>query len=443
MREQDNNAKMARTSDQLAELIAGRYVDRETGKVIQVPTRSLVIADTIAGSEADLVAELGFGRRLAVLSDPDTHSALGARVERALTGRFEVESLQLRAAPKPDSATVERVRQGAASADALIAVGSGTINDLAKYASALDGKPYAVFATAPSMNGFTSLTASITVHGHKKTIPAHAPAGAFFDLTVLAAAPERLIRAGLGDSICRTTAQWDWLLSHLLLGTDYRELPFELLRDDEPELLAQTRALVRGDIGAMRALVRTLVLSGTGTAIVGISAPASQAEHLVSHYIDMLEPAGRPAVFHGEQVGVATLAIARLQERMLERALTLQPDRITDAELRARYGSELGASISSEFSSKRLGREEVDALNHRLERDWNTIRERLAAVMLGPARIEAALRSTGAPTNPQAIHLKRSFFEEAIVHAREIRNRYTVLDLAAQADRLDTLVPTL
>ena len=33
--------------------------------------------------------------------------------------------------------------------DALIAIGSGTINDLCKYASAQDGKPYAVFATAP------------------------------------------------------------------------------------------------------------------------------------------------------------------------------------------------------------------------------------------------------------------------------------------------------
>ena len=68
-----------------------------------------------------------------------------------------------------------------APADALIAVGSGTINDLCKYASALDRKPYVVFGTAPSMNGYTSVNAAITVGGLKKSLTAQAPAGAFLD----------------------------------------------------------------------------------------------------------------------------------------------------------------------------------------------------------------------------------------------------------------------
>ena len=40
---------------------------------------------------------------------------------------------------------------------------------------------------------------------------------------MLAAAPPRLIRAGLGDSACRSTAQADWLLSHMLLDRPYRQ----------------------------------------------------------------------------------------------------------------------------------------------------------------------------------------------------------------------------
>ncbi len=138
---------------------------------------------------------------------------LGGRVEKALAGRYEITSLVLPANSAADDATVARLRAGAGPVDAYVAIGSGTINDLTKYASALEGKPYCVFATAPSMNGYVSLTASITVHGHKLTLPAQAPSGAFFDLGVLADAPARMIRAGLGDSICRTTAQADWLLS--------------------------------------------------------------------------------------------------------------------------------------------------------------------------------------------------------------------------------------
>lgn len=430
-------------ADPLEALLAGRYRDPQTGELVGVTTRALAIEPSLAGSEAELVAGLGFGKTLAVISDPNTSAALGARVTRALSGRFTVLSIALPHNPEPDAETVERLRLASASADALIAVGSGTINDLAKYASALDGKPYAVFATAPSMNGFTSLTASITVDGHKKTLPAHAPAGAFFDLEVLAAAPVRLIRSGLGDSICRATAQWDWLLSHLLLGTPYRELPFALLADDEPDLVAHAADLLGGDLGVMRRLVRTLLLSGFGTAIVGSSAPASQAEHLVSHYLDMLGPSSRPPVFHGEQIGVTTLSIARLQEVMLDAPPVLVADRETEAEFVARYGDHLGHSTWAEFAEKRLTVERADELNHRITTNWQKFVAHAHAITLPSAQIHAALTAAGAPTTPEAIHLDRTFYEGALTHARDIRNRYTVLDLAAASGRLTGLIPRL
>lgn len=431
-------------ADPLEALLDGRYRDPDTGASIGVKTRALAIEPSLAGSEAELVVRLGFGRTLAVLSDPDTHAALGARIERALASRFTVEPILLPRTPEPDAETVERVRAASASADSLIAVGSGTINDLAKYAGALDGKPYAVFATAPSMNGFTSLTASITVDGHKKTLPAQAPAGAFFDLEVLAAAPARLIRAGVGDSICRATAQWDWLLSHRLLGTPYRELPFALLAGDEPDLIAHAGDLLGGDLEVMRRLVRTLVLSGFGTAIVGSSAPASQGEHLVSHYLDMLGPADRPIVFHGEQIAVTTLSMARLQEAMLEGPPpVLTADSASENEFITRYGYHLGQSTWTEFAEKGLSAERADELNHAIAANWQNFVAEASKIALSSARIHAVLTAAGAPTTPEEIHLDRPFYEHALTHAREIRNRYTVLDVAAASGRLAGLVPRL
>jgi glycerol-1-phosphate dehydrogenase [NAD(P)+] len=429
--------------DPIEALLEGTYIDRETGRATSVPTRSLVVADSLAGREVDLVAALGFGRKLAVVSDPATNDVLGRRVETALAGKFDVQTIRLPADPYPDDDAVARIRAATASADALIAVGSGTVNDLTKYASALDGKPYAVFATAPSMNGYTSLTASISQHGHKLTLPAQAPAGAFFDLTVLAAAPRRMIRAGLGDSVCRATAQTDWLMSHLLLDTPYHQLPYDLIAAEEPLLLDMAGDLVAGSIEAMRVLVRTLILSGLGTAIVGSSAPASQAEHLVSHYIDMLAPKTRPNVFHGEQVGVTTLSIARLQEDLLASPPLLAPDTITESDVIAHFGQELGRSVWPELAAKLLDERKADNLNQRIATQWNGISERLAKTFLSPARIEAVLLAAGAPTTPREIHLDRGFYEAAILHGREIRNRYTVLDAMAANGRLAKHLPTL
>ena len=83
------------------------------------------------------------------------------------------------------------------------------------------------------MNGYTSASAAITEDGPEEVASATAPRGVFLDLDVMAAAPRRLIAAGFGDSMCRPTAQTDWLMSHLLRGTPYRETPFTLLGDDE------------------------------------------------------------------------------------------------------------------------------------------------------------------------------------------------------------------
>jgi glycerol-1-phosphate dehydrogenase [NAD(P)+] len=431
-------------ADPLAALLAGTFRDPENGQPVAIQTRSLVIAKSLAGAERELVDQLGFGRRLAVVSDATTHDVLGARVERALAGRYDVASVVLPSGPHPDEATVAALRKETARADALIAVGSGTLNDLCKFASAADGKPYAVFATAPSMNGYVSLNAAITEHGHKKSLPAQAPRGAFFDLKILSAAPARMIRSGVGDGLCRPTSQADWLLAHLLLDTPYRELPYALLEADEPALLDSVEALMAGDAEAMDRLVRVLVLSGLGTAIYGSSLPASQGEHLISHYIDMFAPADRAFVFHGEQVGVTTLSMVRLQERMLEGPPPmLREDTTSEAVFVSRYGDEIGRSCWQEFEQKRLDVKKADSLNHRLAADWDRIRSRIAAVSAPSAFLERVLKRISAPTTPEEISCERRFYEEAIKRSREIRNRCTFLDLAANSGVLERLAPAL
>ena len=428
----------------LARLVEGRYPDPDGGGVLRVSTRAVVIADSLAGDEAELVRRLALGRTFAVVSDPVTHGVLGARVERALGAIGAVTSLVLPGQPHADEATAAEVERAAAHADAFVAVGSGTITDLSKYAAARAGKPCVTFGTAPSMNGYTSPSAAITVDGLKKSLPAVAPVGVFLDLGVLAAAPARLIRAGLGDSLCRPTAQADWLLAHLLRGEPYRAAPFALLAEDEPGLLADADALVRGDRAAVARLARTLVLSGFGMAICGGSYPASQGEHLISHYADMLgAPDWRPS-FHGEQVGVTTLAMAALQEEILAGpAPRIGPTRADEPALVRHFGPALGPACWRELARKRLDAEAAETLTHRLAGEWETIRSRLRAVTRPAGELRGALARAGAPLTPEALGWPRAFFRDAVLHAREIRSRWTFLDLAADTGRLDAFAAAL
>ncbi len=436
----DADGLSAGVPDPLGELLAGRWRDPASGLPIDVPVRAIAIEESLAGIEAELVGALALGSRFAVVSDATTQHVLGERVARAIASLGSIESIVLDATPHPDLASVARLRAATATADALVAVGSGTINDLCKYVAARAGKPYVVFATAPSMNGYTSMNAAITVDGHKKTLAATAPQGVFIDLGVFAAAPLRMIQSGLGDSLCRSTAQADWLLSKHLRGTPYREAPFALLAADEALLLDAPEALIGGDLDAMRVLARTLVLSGLGMTICGGSYPASQGEHLISHYIDMFAPAGRAAYFHGEQIAVATLTMAQIQEAMLS---DLPPrasaGSTTREDLLQHFGNEIGEACWDEYAAKRLSVEQAEAFSARIAERWNDVVAMLGRTMIPSATLADVMTRAGCPQTPGAIGATAKFYRRAVRDARFLRNRYTFLDLAGDAGRLAVL----
>ena len=101
---------------------------------------------------------------------------------------------------RPSPWSRERTRH----ADGVVAVGSGVLIDSCKHATFQDGRRYAMFGTAASMNGYAASTASVTLaNGYKTSLPSHAPRGIFLDLEVSAEAPTWLSAAGLGDSLCR------------------------------------------------------------------------------------------------------------------------------------------------------------------------------------------------------------------------------------------------
>lgn len=423
----------------LRQLLTGTYRDPDTGELLHVPMKALVIEPTLAGREAELVKALDLPKPFAILSDDDTHAALAHRVEPALASLGEIIPIRLGKRPHPDDETAARVMRAGERAGSYIAVGSGSICDLAKYSAAKQGKRCAVFGTAPSMNGYTSVNAAITVHGHKKSLAAISPDGVFIDLDVLAKAPKRLIQAGFGDAICRSTAQVDWLLSSRLFGQTYRKAPFAFIADLENQLVADPGALLRGDRAALSCLIRILLLSGFGMTICGGSYPASQGEHLISHHVEMMPPEGWEPALHGEQIAVTTVVMAKLQDQLLARDTPplLEPSKLSIGALKSHFGDEVGAACWQDIQPKLTDASRAARLNERLQAIWPVLKSEIELVRRSSGAIDKALAQVEAPRRYPAIGLSRSFFKNAILHAREIRNRYTFLDLAADSGLLE------
>ncbi|TCQ22943.1 iron-containing alcohol dehydrogenase [Rhizobium sp. PP-CC-3G-465] len=417
------------------DIVEGKWTNPETGKLARVPYESIVIDESLDGREADLVAGLGLGERFTVVTDTNTWDAMGSRVASALRDLGPVKTVVLDH-PHADMGHAEDLRQKLHGADAVIAVGSGTINDLCKFVTAKAGKRYAVFGTAASMNGYTSTTASITLEsGLKVSLPSQGPAGFFVDLGVSARAPRHLSASGFADCLVRSVAQVDWWMSHRLLSTLYSAVPYIIQEKDEEELNARAAGIAAGDIAANGYLHRVLTLCGLGVSFTGMSNHGSMGEHQISHYIDCFAGEDHPGTLHGQQVGVATLTMARLQRHFLdsETAPVIRPTRIDPADMARRMGPDIAAQCFEELKGKIFDERGAARINETFAELWPTLRGELNAFALPVAEMERLLSDAGGPMTSQDLGLPVARYREAVIHSREMRNRYSFLDVAADA----------
>ena len=424
----------------ISEVVAGRWKDPATNKAATVPFETIRIEESLDGGEADVLAPLKLGKRLAVVSDVNTNEAMGRRVAKHLRPLGTIDELVLPGNLHCDEAAIAMVQDKTRHADAIVAVGSGALSDTCKYASFKDGRKFATFGTAASMNGYAASTASVTLaNGYKTSLPAHAPRGIFLDLKVSASAPHWLSAAGLGDSLCRPTAQVEWWASHRLFDTFYSGIPYTLIGGDEPQMIKHAAGLAKHDIAANGHLHRVLTLCGLGVCFTGVSHHGSMGEHQVSHWIDMFAGSAHPGTTHGQQVGVASLAIARLHHQLLglDRPPLIKATHISEAEFVARYGLDVGRMCYAEAKKKSFDRAGAEAFNRKLADLWPELQHELRPMLMDPAVMKATIAAAGGPTTATELGLPRKLWRDAMKFARDVRNRWSFLDLADDAGLLD------
>jgi glycerol-1-phosphate dehydrogenase [NAD(P)+] len=162
-------------------------------------------------------------------------------------------------------------------------------------------------------------------------------------------------------------------------------------------------------------------------------------EHQVSHWLDMFAGPAHPGTTHGQQVGAASLAIARLQCELLalDRPPKIAPTRISLDDFVSRYGKSIGPMCYAEAKKKSFDAEGAARFNDRLAELWPRLRAELAPFVMDPTAMKATLAAAGGPTTASELGFPRKLWRDAMKHARDIRNRWSFLDLADDAGLLD------
>ncbi len=409
-----------------------------------LPTYEVCIGRGILADSAEVFSRwLPADGNWAVVMDEHTKAAAGDAVVAQLPNATPVvlDPLPGWEHVTPHDTMVDRLADLVEGCSALVAVGSGTINDLCKTVAFRQDKLYAAVATAPSMNGYTSALSAIVFDGLKSTTPCPPPIAVLADVDVLVTAPVTMARSGYADMMAKPVSSADWKLASLVVGGEYNDLPALIVGRALDACIDCAEAIGNNEPAAIETLMQCLILSGFSMTLAGSSAPASGGEHLMSHYWDMSAYANDvpPPALHGLQVALGVLMSARLYELLWQQdpdsfvPTTMAMDEMADV-----HGI-LWNAIRSEAEAQHLTEEQVVARIAKVRDLWPTIKAELAPLLQSPEEIKIALKRAGVPLTPAAHGIKPEMVRLPLLHAADIRNRYSILHFARELGLLSKL----
>ena len=364
---------------------AGMEYSCACGKSHKVDIQAIRVGSGVMQELPGILRDLG-ASHIFLVADNYTYEAAGRQVEQLLDQAglsYHKRVFQTETPLVPNEYALGSVLAAMTSQDdMLLAVGSGTLNDVTKYVSARTGVPYVIAATAPSMDGYASTVAPTILDGFKTTLPAVYPAAIVADVDILKDAPMPMLTAGFGDIIGKFTSLADWRLSHQLNGEYYCPEVAGVIEAAVETCAANAQALAQREPQAIQAVTEALILSGLAMGMVGVSRPASGAEHQMAHYWEMdALRRGEEHPLHGNAVGVGTVLAASLYE------------------MAAEY-------LPQGFAAPDKG------------------------------QILACLQAAGSCADPKELGIRRELCLESLLHAMELRDRFTVQKLLEQKGQL-------
>lgn len=369
--------------------MADASFDCECGKHHRLNIKHISIGKGVLPTILD-IAEPFKGKNIFMLSDSNTFAAAGERTLKILTdGGHKVKSFTFQTGKDiliPDEKALGRLfMELEPNTSLIVSVGSGTLNDMGKYMSARTGIPYIIVCTAPSMDGYAADGAPMIKDGFKISFVATLPYAIVGDTDIMKDAPMHLIHAGFGDVLGKLTALADWYLARDLVNEYCCETCVTLVKKALKNVTDNAEGIAKRDEKAILYLIEALTLTGVAMGLIGVSRPASGAEHMMSHFWEMdFIAKGKFPELHGIKVGIGTPIIAQMFELM---------------------------------------KEEVPA----------------TAMELAPTReyVESLLKAAGAPVLPTDIGIDRELFYNSMLGAYKVRNRFSILQLAVDKGRME------
>ena len=355
------------------------------GRVHETPLKRVVIEQDALQKVPGILEELGY-HRVFLVADQNTWKAAGEALEQELVeAQIACEALVFsEQEPVPDESHLGEILTACPpETEILLAVGTGTINDMCKYVSFRLKLDYMIVATATSMDGFVSVGAALMLNHVKVTKDAHGPVAVIGDTKIM---------AGLGDVLGKYTCLLDWKLSQMINGEYYCDYVVDMVRGAVETVVEQGAQIKKRDPEAIRSLMEALVVTGIAMYYVGNSRPASGCEHHLSHFWEMR---------FLMEVGVGMIIVTQMyhmlaQETVDFSAAQKKERKVSDWEQKIKT-SYLDAAEGILRLEQECGKNNIEQRNQRLqiiEKRWEDIRHTIEEQLPATEQLIAVMQST-------------------------------------------------
>lgn len=387
--------------------------------------RDVRIGSGLVHEVGKILKENGFSKTILLVADKNTLAAADGIIESL--SDFEVEYKiydDLRVAKMSHVRELEDIIRGRDIS--ILSVGTGSINDPCRTAAAYQDKLLCIFATAPSMDGFASYSSPLVDNGFKSSYPAKSPEVIIGDTKILAAAPTHLKSAGFGDMVAKYIGLIDWKISSILTDEIYCERVAGLTRDAVDTLMGMADRVTANDEETAGLLFEALLKTGIGMSFMQTSRPASGSEHIIAHLMECVELRdGIIPNFHGEDIGVCTLAMLKLYNRFADMTNVVGHKENVDWDDIYAYYAEMADDVRKLNTPNTI----TESINpDDITNKWDEIRDIIRSV---PSFDEclAAMKMAGCKTTLEDIGKSEKLFNDCIKYSPFMRARVTLLRL--------------
>ncbi|MBQ9744280.1 MAG: iron-containing alcohol dehydrogenase [Clostridia bacterium] len=394
------------------------------GKEHETTVRDVRIGSGIVTEVGRILKENGFTKKLLLVADNNTLKASEGIIDSLCDFDIEYKIYdELRVAEMKHVEEIEALISGREIS--VLSVGTGSLNDPCRLACARQNKLFCIFGTAPSMDGFASYSSPIVANGFKASYEAKSPEVIIADTKILAKAPSHLKSAGFGDMIAKYIGICDWEISHILTGEYYCEKISEYVRKTVDELLSMADRVTVEDETAAGMIFDKLLKTGIFMSFTKNSRPASGSEHIIAHLIECLElPHGIIPNFHGEDVGVCTLAMLKYYKDLAKyESITAVSEAVDWDKVYEVYGEEMAPDVRK-LNTPSTITDDVDLSD--LENKWQKIRE-IIGKLPDYDRCYDAMKRAGCKTTIEEIGKSRELFDTCVEYSPFMRRRLTLL----------------